>query len=189
MPGVSSCIVGPHLGGILLTDAYMGCQSLGVWSRTDPFGRSCGLGNKGGNKGSGGGDTGLVGQRHGPWGVGALVFLMIRWLDKLDALCRCIVSRGHDCNNARRWNEDTPCTVIQNTGGGKEADKSMTLPVQKVWRSLLGNIVKDIKEEDPTRLSVSPAVFVVGAMASLDCYPRIHNIMSQVKSPVNIPLV
>ena len=57
MPVVSSCVVGPHLGGIPLTNASMGCQSFGVWSGTNDFGRSRGLGNKGGS----GGETGLVG--------------------------------------------------------------------------------------------------------------------------------
>ncbi|KAL3773390.1 hypothetical protein ACHAW5_010996 [Stephanodiscus triporus] len=69
---------------------------------------------------------------------------------------------------AGKWNENTPCAVIQNAGGAKDADESTTSPVQKVWRSSLGNIVRDIKAEDATRSSVSPAVFVVGATASLD---------------------
>jgi siroheme synthase len=42
------------------------------------------------------------------------------------------------------------------------------LPLQRVWRSTLGNIVNDIRGEDANRSSVSPAVFVVGATASLD---------------------
>jgi hypothetical protein len=37
----------------------MGCQSFGIWSGTDAFGRSRGLGDEG----VGGGDAGLVGQR------------------------------------------------------------------------------------------------------------------------------
>ncbi len=161
-PGLSSCVAGPHLGGIPLTDALMGCQSFGVWSGTDAFGRSRGLGDEGGD------DAGPDGRWHGPWGVDVLVFLMIGRLDKLDALCRYIENCGDYCDDVGRWNKGTPCAVIQNAGGAKEADESTTLPVQKVWRSTLGNIVKDIKEEDPTRSSVSPAVFVVGATASLD---------------------
>jgi siroheme synthase len=42
------------------------------------------------------------------------------------------------------------------------------MPVQRVWRSTLGKLVSDIKEEDPTCVSVSPAVLVVGATAALD---------------------
>jgi hypothetical protein len=144
----------------------MGCQSFGIWSRTNTFERSRSLGNEG----SSGGNASPVQQWHGPWGVDVLVFLMIGRLDKLDAMCRYIAIFGNDCNDAGRWNKNTPCAVIQNMGGGaKEAKKLVTLPVQKVWRSLLGNIVKDIKkEEDPTRSSVSPAVFVIGATASPD---------------------
>lgn len=100
-----------------------------------------------------------------------LVFLMIGRLDKLDALCRCIVAdRDGDDGCAGGWNEGTPCAVIQNAGGARGADgsTSSSSPVQRVWRSSLGDIVKDIRDEDPARSSVSPAVFVVGATASLD---------------------
>jgi hypothetical protein len=92
MLGLSSCIAGPHLGGILLTDALMGFQSFGKWSGINVFGRSCGLGNKGG----GGGNTGLVARQHGPWGMDVLVFLMIRQIGKLDALCRYMASCGNN---------------------------------------------------------------------------------------------
>jgi hypothetical protein len=54
--------------------------------------------------------------------VDVLVFLMIGWLDKLDALCAYITNCGDDCNDVGRWNEDIPCVVIQNMGGAKEAD-------------------------------------------------------------------
>ncbi len=53
-----------------------------------------------------------------PWGVDVLVFLMIKWLDKL-ALCRYITNHGNNCNDVGRWNKDTPCVVIQNMGGGQ----------------------------------------------------------------------
>ena len=182
-PGISSCIAGPHLGGIPLTDASLGCQSFGVWSGTDAFGGFRGL------EGEGDGGGGMGGGRRRRWssGVDVLVFLMIGRLDKLDALCRCIVADHHrdddgDCGDdddagGKGWNEDTPCAVIQNAGGarregGGEADgestTTATSPVQKVWRSTLGNIAKDIRDEDPARTSVSPAVFVVGPTASLD---------------------
>ena len=174
VPGISSCVAGPHLGGVPLTDASLGCQSFGVWSGTDAFGRSRGL------LGEGDGSGGSAGGRWGPSGVDVLVFLMIGRLDKLEALCRCIVADhsrddDDDAGGKGRWNEDTPCAVIQNAGGarreGEEADGQSTTtspPVQKVWRSTLENIAKDIRDEDPARTSVSPAVFVVGATASLD---------------------
>ena len=124
-PGISSCIAGPHLGGIPLTDASLGCQSFGVWSGTDAFGGFRGL------EGEGDGGGGMGGGRRRRWssGVDVLVFLMIGRLDKLDALCRCIVADHHrdddgDCGDdddagGKGWNEDTPCEVIQNAGGAR----------------------------------------------------------------------
>ncbi|KAL3826964.1 hypothetical protein ACHAXA_000028 [Cyclostephanos tholiformis] len=157
-PGISSCIAGPHLGGIPLTDPSLDCQSFGVWSGTDKFGKSLGL------------DDGSDDYLDEQWllGVDVLVFLMIGRLDKLDALCRSIANRAKGRGKTGQWNSNTPCAVIQNAGGITEADEWTTSPVQKVWRSTLGNIVEDIKKEDSTRSSVSPAVFVVGATASLD---------------------
>ena len=91
-----------------------------------------------------------------------------------------IANRNNDdaADNGKRdstgkWNMDTPCAIIQNAGGIQQHyniddDNSTSLPVQRVWRSTLGDIVSVIKEEDETRASVSPAVFVVGATAKLD---------------------
>ena len=171
-PNISSCIAGPHLGGIPLTDPTLDCQSFGVWSGTDAFGKS----------------WGLCGDKDKEWststglGVDVLVFLMIGRLDKLDALCKLIANGNNDtADNGKRdstgkWNTDTPCAIIQNAGGiqqhynldDDDDDDSTSLPVQRVWRSTLGDIVSVIKEEDETRASVSPAVFVVGATAKLD---------------------
>ena len=157
-PGISSCIAGPHLGGIPLTDASLDCQSFGVWSGTDAMGKSLGVK-----------DNDDADRRSRFWqgmDVDVLVFLMIGRLDKLEALCNAI---AHNCNEtykSGRWGNDTACAVIQNAGGQKEATGD--LPVQRVWRSTLGNIVADIRKEDTNRTSVSPAVFVVGATATLD---------------------
>jgi siroheme synthase len=176
-PGISSCIAGPHLGGIPLTDPSLDCQSFGVWSGTDAFGNSRGLMN---NDGNGDDDDANVVANDvlggGLPGVDVLVFLMIGRLDKLDALCGLIANNkcgDDDGVHAGRWSADTPCAVIQNAGGIiSEVDdgesSSTTLPVQRVWRSTLGKIVSDIRGEDANRSSVSPAVFVVGATASLD---------------------
>ncbi|KAL7531582.1 hypothetical protein ACHAWF_003832 [Thalassiosira exigua] len=142
-PGISSCVAGPHLGGIPLTDPSLGCQSFGVWSGTDALGR--GLGSK------------TDENRWQHVGVDVLVFLMIGRLDKLDDLCRSIVgSREVLLDSQRKWDVDTPCAVVQNAGG---EDMS-------VWRSTLGSIVEVIRRKD--RTSVSPAVFVVGDVATLD---------------------
>jgi siroheme synthase len=61
------------------------------------------------------------------------------------------------------------------TAGGTRLDLEIErtdMPVQRVWRSTLGKLVSDIKEEDPTCVSVSPAVLVVGATAALDLLHR-----------------
>ncbi|EED89375.1 uroporphyrin-iii C-methyltransferase, partial [Thalassiosira pseudonana CCMP1335] len=71
-PGISSCIAGPHLGGIPLTDASLDCQSFGVWSGTDAFD-----------------DT----KDWDGLNVDVLVFLMIGRLDKLEGLCRLLAGR------------------------------------------------------------------------------------------------
>ena len=158
-PGISSCIAGPHLGGIPLTDTSLDCQSFGVWSGTDAMGRYRSVDSVGNDRSKFWQDM----------DVDVLVFLMIGRLDKLEALCQAI---AHDCNDTNapaKWNNDTPCAVIQNAGGLKVAiDKPTGLPVQRVWRSTLGKIVGDIMKEDINRKSVSPAVFVVGATATLD---------------------
>ncbi|KAL3777929.1 hypothetical protein ACHAWO_000135 [Cyclotella atomus] len=158
-PAISSCIAGPHLGGIPLTDAELNCQSFGVWSGTDAFGRSYGLNDQGN-------------EADFASGVDVLVFLMIGRLDKLEALCDLLAGkRGKNSvvGNDRKWHVDTPCAVIQNAGGvSSDVSLGSQTPVQKVWRSTLGNIVPMIRSEDEARVSVSPAVFVVGRVCELD---------------------
>ncbi|KAK1746815.1 uroporphyrin-III C-methyltransferase [Skeletonema marinoi] len=132
----------------------------GVWSGTDAFGRSRGLGTKNDNEG----------DDSGKWeglGVDTLVFLMIGRLDKLEALCNLLASSGE------KWEDGTPCAVIQNAGGRRsmqETDGSQdsSQKLQRVWRGTLSTIVPLIREEDETRTSVSPAVFIVGATCQLD---------------------
>ena len=152
-PAISSCIAGPHLGGIPLTDTALNCQSFGVWSGTDAFGKSRGL------------TADNVETDFAP-NVDVLVFLMIGRLDKLEGLCQLLCASGNDnC----KWNARTPCAVIQNAGGVTEKSTSPSQhPIQRVWRSTLGNIVEKIRNEDESRTSVSPAVFVVGRVCELD---------------------
>eukprot|EP00970_Alexandrium_tamarense_P001541 scaffold164_cov212-Alexandrium_tamarense.AAC.13 len=154
-PGISSCIAGPHLGGIPLTDASLDCQSFGVWSGTDAFGKS----------------RGLYGDDTKDWdglNVDVLVFLMIGRLDKLEGLCRLLAGSGG------KWSKDTHCAVIQNAGGRRSVSTTeiehgqSAIPTQRVWRSTLESIVSLIRSEDEARTSVSPAVFVVGATCELD---------------------
>jgi siroheme synthase len=164
-PGISSCIAGPHLGGIPLTDTTLNCQSFGVWSGTDAFGRSRGLDN---NNNDNNDDSNSDKQQlqSSLLSVDTLVFLMIGRLDKLDALCQFIATKQHhdngNGNDENKWNTNTPCAIIQNAGGTRSDS------VQKVWRSTLGKLVSDIKEDEPNCVSVSPAVLVVGATAELD---------------------
>lgn len=177
-PGISSCIAGPHLGGIPLTDAALNCQSFGVWSGTDAFGRSWGLNTDENHDGE---------VTDFETNVDVLVFLMIGRLDKLEALCE-LLAFGKRKNVThpsfgtvnRKWNVDTPCAVIQNAGGialtSSENDlennsnntPQQKRPIQRVWRSTLGNIVSLIRSEDETRKSVSPAVFVVGKVCEVN---------------------
>jgi siroheme synthase len=177
-PGISSCIAGPHLGGIPLTDAALNCQSFAVWSGTDAFGRSWGL-NTNENI-----DEEVTDFESN---VDVLVFLMIGRLDKLEALCKLlafgrqknVVSPSVGTDN-RKWNVDTPCAVIQNAGGialtsfEKDLENNSNntpqqkRPIQRVWRSTLGNIVSLIRSEDEARKSVSPAVFVVGKVCEVN---------------------
>eukprot|EP00984_Skeletonema_dohrnii_P003229 scaffold1073_cov113-Skeletonema_dohrnii-CCMP3373.AAC.2 len=161
-PAISSCIAGPHLGGIPLTDPSLNCQSFGVWSGTDAFGRSRGLGSKNDSASDDEDDS-------GKWeglGVDTLVFLMIGRLDKLEALCNLLASSGE------KWEDSTPCAVIQNAGGRRSMQETdsqdSSQKLQRVWRGTLGTIVPLIREEDETRTSVSPAVFIVGATCQLD---------------------
>jgi len=158
-PGISSCIAGPHLGGIPLTDSTLNCQSFGVWSGTDAFGRSRGLdrNDDDDDDGDDNNDSGNSGkqqlqqqqQQQSLLSVDTLVFLMIGRLDKLDALCQFIAKLHGDNGNDEKWNTNTPCAIIQNAGGTRldlEIERT-DMPVQKVWRSTLGKLVSDIKEE------------------------------------------
>jgi len=182
-PGISSCIAGPHLGGIPLTDSTLNCQSFGVWSGTDAFGRSRGLDRNDDDSAADAADADdddadsgnsgkqqLQQQQQSLLSVDTLVFLMIGRLDKLNALCQFIAKLHGDNGNDEKWNANTPCAIIQNAGGTRlDLEIVRTdMPVQRVWRSTLGKLVSDIKEEDPTCVSVSPAVLVVGATAALD---------------------
>ena len=157
-PAISSCIAGPHLGGIPLTDPTLNCQSFGVWSGTDAFGRSRGLGNTSNN---------TIDDKWDGLDVDTLVFLMIGRLDKLEALCNLLAG-----SDAEKWDENTHCAVIQNAGGRRSIDETDSLTggqkIQRVWRGTLGSIVPVIRKEDQDRTSVSPAVFVVGATCQLD---------------------
>lgn len=149
-PAVSSCVAGPHLAGIPLTDPLLGCQSFGVWSGTDALGRV-----------TGGKDWRNV-------GVDSLVFLMIGRLDKLDSLCESLSAAGTESLNG-----DTPCAVIQNAGGPRvlQANQQKSndrLACQRVWRSTLRRITSDIRASDSSIKTVSPAVCVVGQIAQLD---------------------
>ena len=178
-PNISSCIAGPHLGGIPLTDALLNCQSFGVWTGTDAFGRSRGL--KGEANENDNVKSSEIRKDVDGLDVDTHVFLMIGRLDKLEALCHMLAygdanGDGKRVDHRRRkWDENTPCAIIQNAGGrripedGKDSfSDDSNLPIQRVWRSTLGNIVPMIRKEDETRTSVSPAVFVVGATCQLD---------------------
>ncbi|KAL7453192.1 hypothetical protein ACHAWC_004859 [Mediolabrus comicus] len=157
-PAISSCIAGPHLGGIPLTDPTLNCQSFGVWSGTDAFGRSRGLGNASNN---------VSDDKWDGLDVDTLVFLMIGRLDKLEALCNLLAGSDDE-----KWNENTHCAVIQNAGGRRTIHETDSLgggqKIQRVWRGTLGSIVPMIRKEDQDRTSVSPAVFVVGATCQLN---------------------
>jgi len=145
IPNLSSAIAGPHFGGIPLTDPLLGANSFAVFSGTTAAG-TCVAGSTL--------EAPLKPRNWDDVHVDTLVFLMIGRLDKLHLLCQALTS------NNQRWNTDTPCGVIQNAGS--EAN-------QKVWRSTLSEIVKviqsDLKNDENT---VSPAVFVVGRVASLN---------------------
>jgi len=124
-PGISSCIAGPHLGGIPLTDSTLNCQSFGVWSGTDAFGRSRGLdrdddddddsaadGDDNNDSGSQGKQQ-LQQQQQSLLSVDTLVFLMIGRLDKLDALCQFIAKLHGDNGNDEKWNTNTPALLYK----------------------------------------------------------------------------
>eukprot|EP00562_Extubocellulus_spinifer_P031004 CAMPEP_0178722952 /NCGR_PEP_ID=MMETSP0699-20121125/25282_1 /TAXON_ID=265572 /ORGANISM="Extubocellulus spinifer, Strain CCMP396" /LENGTH=347 /DNA_ID=CAMNT_0020373989 /DNA_START=32 /DNA_END=1075 /DNA_ORIENTATION=+ len=140
IPNLSSSVAGPHFAGIPLTDPLLKADSFAVFSGTNADGIGIGT------------DDG--GRDWGDMAVDTLIFLMIGRVDKLDQLrTKLIDSRGD------RWTAQTNCAVVQSAGRAE----------QQVWRATLGNIVENIQEylgEDSS--TVSPAVFVVGRVASLD---------------------
>ena len=94
------------------------------------------------------------GRDWGNMAVDTLIFLMIGRLDKLDQLrTKLIGSRGD------RWSAATNCAIV----------RSSSRVDQHVWRSTLGSIVEDIRKElGEDCATVSPAIFVVGRVTSLD---------------------
>ena len=139
IPNLSSSVAGPHYAGIPLTDPLLNAQSFAVFSGTNAKG--IGIGDDGGN------DWGDI-------GVDTLIFLMIGRLDKLGQLSQKIIESTGD-----RWDQDTPYAIVQSAGRAE----------QRVWRATLSTILdairKDMGKECTT---VSPAIFVVGRVASLD---------------------
>jgi siroheme synthase len=90
------------------------------------------------------------GNDWGDIGVDTLIFLMIGRLDKLEQLSQRLAGSS---------GVDTPCAIVQSAGRDE----------QKVWRATLGTVVESIRTDlgaDCT--TVSPAIFVVGNVASLD---------------------
>uniref|UniRef100_A0A7S4JPE8 uroporphyrinogen-III C-methyltransferase n=1 Tax=Odontella aurita TaxID=265563 RepID=A0A7S4JPE8_9STRA len=150
-PGLSSCIAGPHYGGVPLTDPVVGAQSFSVFSGTDARGRGAGRAADDNDSSDGG--------RMIDWSsldVDSLVFLMIGRLDKLEELCGSIGGE----RGGYRWHGDTPCAVVRSAGRPLE---------QRVWRATLSTLVGTIRNDlGEAAVSISPAVLVVGPTASLD---------------------
>ena len=139
IPNLSSSIAGPHYAGIPMTDPVLDAQSFAVFSGTNAQGIGIG----------GDGDTDW-----GDIGADTLVFLMIGRLDKLGQLSQRLVD-----SNGDRWTADTPCAIVQSAGRA----------AQKVWRATLATIVQSIQSGlGGDCKTVSPAIFVVGNVASLD---------------------
>jgi len=140
IPNLSSCVAGPHYGGIPLTDPLIDSQSFAVFSGTNAQGKS---------------DT----RNWGEVDVDALVFLMIGRLDKLGQLC---VELGASV----KWDKGTPCAVVQNAGRS----------TQKVWRATIGTLVDTIRKDLSADAStISPAIFIVGSVASLNLLSQTEN--------------
>mmetsp|Transcript_39 Transcript_39/g.64 ORF Transcript_39/g.64 Transcript_39/m.64 type:complete len:337 (-) Transcript_39:47-1057(-) len=139
IPNLSSAVAGPHFAGIPLTDTLLNAQSFAVFSGTNAAG--IGIGADGGN------DWGDI-------GVDTLSFLMIGRLDKLGQLSQSLVN-----SNGDRWTLETPCAIVQSAGRVE----------QRVWRANLDTIVQEIRNDLGEECStVSPAIFVVGRVASLN---------------------
>ena len=145
IPNLSSSIAGPHYAGIPMTDPVLDAQSFAVFSGTNAQGIVIG------------GDVVIGGDGDTDWGdigVDTLVFLMIGRLDKLGQLSQRLVD-----SNGDRWTADTPCAIVQSAGRAE----------QKVWRATLTTIVQSIQSDlGGDCKTVSPAIFVVGDVASLD---------------------
>ena len=139
IPNLSSSVAGPHYAGIPLTDPLLDSQSFAVFSGTNAMG--FGIGSDSGNE-------------WGDIGVDTLVFLMIGRLDKLGQLSQRLMD-----SNGDRWTADTPCAIVQSAGRAE----------QKVWRATLASIVDSIRNDlGENCKTVSPAIFVVGNVTSLD---------------------
>lgn len=139
IPNLSSSIAGPHYSGIPMTDPVLDAQSFAVFSGTNAQG------------------IGIASDSANDWediGVDTLVFLMIGRLDKLGHLSQRLVD-----SNGDRWTAGTPCAIVQSAGRAE----------QKVWRATLATIVQSIQSDlGGDCKTVSPAIFVVGNVASLD---------------------
>ncbi len=139
IPNLSSSVAGPHYAGIPLTDPLLDAQSFAVFSGTNAKG--IGIGDDGGN------DWNDI-------GVDTLIFLMIGRLDKLRQLSQRLIESKGD-----RWEQDTPCAIVQSAGRAE----------QRVWRATLATICDEIRKDMGKECTtVSPAIFVVGRVASLD---------------------
>jgi len=139
IPNLSSSVAGPHYAGIPLTDPLLDAQSFAVFSGTNA--RGIGIGDDGGN------DWGDI-------GVDTLIFLMIGRLDKLGQLSQRLIESTGD-----RWEQDTPCAIVQSAGRAE----------QRVWRATLATICEEIRKDMGKECTtVSPAIFVVGRVTSLD---------------------
>ena len=152
IPGLSSCIAGPHYAGIPLTDPKLDCQSFAIYSGTDPFGIGIGNSND---------EQRLRRLQYSRNVVDTLVFLMIGNLPKLQKLCETLSNSSMDNDNSTKtWDGNTPCAVVQNAGRINQRD----------WRGSLSTIVSVIQKdlESLNEKSVSPAIFIVGPTTSLD---------------------
>ena len=151
IPGLSSCIAGPHYAGIPLTDPKLNCQSFAIYSGTNPFGIGIGSTND------------EQQQRRVQFSrnaVDTLVFLMIGNLEKLQTLCETLSHSTTDNYDMATWDKNTPCAVVQNAGRIEQRD----------WRGTLSTIVTVIRKdlEPHVEKSVSPAIFIVGPTTSID---------------------
>jgi siroheme synthase len=188
IPNLSSCVAGPHLAGIPLTDPLVPAQSFAVFSGTTAAGIGLGKRSTGTssvpskNEDKEGVEAKAVKGSSsdidfGSITVDSLVFLMIGRLDKLEGLCQTLIEQSSTkstINNSAmrnegvqdeeggggRWNPDTPCAVIRHAGRPKD---------QQTWRATLSTLVPLIRDSvGPSVTTLSPAILVVGPTASLN---------------------